>query len=311
MRNESIRAVEELALSDPNVVVVASDPGPDFMPELAARHPERLMLEGVCEQALIGMAAGLASEGFYPIIVMIAVFGTRRCYEQVLLDFGLHRFSGCVVGVGAGFSYSLLGPTHIAVDDLMLASAVPGSATLAPADAEEAVSLLRQARSFSGLSYMRLAATTAPLSSARDAIALGKGRLLAEPGAVLFISCGSATLAVEPAIMILKDSGVQAGAVHLHTIKPLDVDLILRHVKHASVVVCVEEHRKIGGLSSAILHALATAERPSMPARFASVGVDDGFPEGYGSYQEMMEHYGISGVSLARRTQDLLASINP
>jgi len=308
MRVESIRAIEELALSDPQVVVVASDPGAGFMSELAAKHPERLMLEGVCEQALVGTSAGLASEGFYPFIIMLAVFGTRRCYEQLLLDFGLHRYSGCMVGVGTGFNYSVLGPTHIAVDDLALLTSVPGAAVMAPSEPNEAVLLIRQARAFRGLSYLRLAASTESLQDPRGDINLGKGRVLGDAGPVLFISCGAATLVVEAARAMLKEGGIQAGSLHIHTLKPLDTDLVRRSVKAARVVVCVEEHRKIGGLSSAVLHALTSGDSSLVPARFASVGVDDGFPEGYGGYRDALERYGISAVSLAEKARTMLSS---
>lgn len=307
MRNECIRTIEELALSDPQVVVVASDPASDFMSELATKHPERLMTEGVCEQALVGMAAGLASEGFYPFIVTLAVFATRRCFEQLLLDFGLHQLSGCVVGTGGGLFYAPMGPTHLSVDDLLLFSAIPGSAVLTPGEPNEAIHLTKYARSFSGLSYMRLAGTTDSLRSARDEVVLGKGRLLAEPGSVLFISCGAATLAVESAVRLLRESGIQPGVIHLHTVKPLDVDLIRRSAAIANVVICVEEHRQIGGLASAVLHALTTAEPPVAPARFASIGLDDTFPFGYGTYEELMDHYGITGVKLAKRARALLS----
>ena len=308
MRAECMRTIEELALSDPHVVVVASDPGADFMSELAEKYPERLQIEGVCEQALVGMSAGLASEGYYPFIIMLAVFATRRCYEQLLLDFGLHGFSGCIVGVGGGFNYSMLGPTHIAVDDLMLTSAIPGSAVLAPAEPNEAVVLTRSARHFTGLSYMRVGGTTEALSNPRGEIVFGKGRVLEEPGSVLFISCGSATLSVEPAVSLLKKSGIDVGLLHLHTMKPLDVDSIRRCAQKARVVLCVEEHRQIGGLSSAVLHALMTADEPIAPARFASIGVDDGFPFGYGSYEDMMSHYGITATALVERAKTLASS---
>lgn len=309
MRNECIRAVEELALSDRRVVVVASDPASDFMRELAAKHPERLLIEGVCEQALIGMSAGLASEGFYPFVVMLAVFGTRRCYEQLLLDFGLHKLSGCVVGIGGGLYYAPLGPTHIAVDDLLLGSAIPGAAILTPGEPNEAIALTKQARAYPGLSYIRLAGTADSLPSRQgdnSAIELGKGRLLQEPGPVLFISCGAATLAVQPALTMLKEAGIQAGSVHIHTIKPLDVDLIRRSALGAKVIICVEEHRQIGGLGSAVLHTLATAEPPIFPGRFHSIGVDDAFASGYGSYEDLMEHYSITSTSLTERATQLL-----
>jgi transketolase len=303
-----MRAIEELALSDAKVVVVASDPGVGFMPELAQRYPERLMIEGVCEQGIVGMAAGMASAGHYPFIVMLAVFATRRCYEQLLLDFGLHGFSGCVVGAGGGFAYSLLGPTHIAVDDMLLVGAIPGSAVFAPAEPKEAIALTRSARSHSGLSYIRLAATTQSLAKPRGDVVVGKGRVLHEPGAVLFISCGAATLAVEAAIATLEQQGIAAGLLHLHTVKPLDVDLVRRCASSAKVVLCVEEHRQLGGLSSGVLQALATGDPPITLSRFDSVGVDDGFPFGYGSYEDMMKHYGIDGDALAQRAARLLAS---
>lgn len=307
MRNECIRTIEELALSDPQVVVVASDPASDFMLELAAKHPERLMTEGVCEQALVGMAAGMASEGFYPFIVTLAVFATRRCYEQLLLDFGMHEFSGCVVGTGGGLFYAPMGPTHLSVDDLLLFSAIPGSAVLTPGEPNEAVLLAKHARSFPGLSYMRLTGTTDPLPNLRGDIVWGKGRSLEEPGPVLFITCGAATFPVQSALTILRDSGIKAGAIHLPMVKPLDIELIRARAATAKVVICVEEHRQIGGLASAVLHALTTAEPPIAPARFASVGLDDTFPFGYGTYEEMLDHYGISGVKLAERAQALLS----
>lgn len=294
-------------MSDPKVVVVASDPASDFMTELASTHPDRLMTEGVCEQALIGMAAGLASEGYYPYIVTLAVFATRRCFEQLLLDFGLHQLSGCVVGTGGGLFYAPMGPTHLSVDDLLLFSSIPGAAVLTPAEPDEAIRLTRYARSFPGLSYMRLGGTTAALRNPRGEIVLGKGRLLEESGPVLFISCGATTLVVESAVQLLKDSGVQAGLLHLHTVKPLDIDLVRRSAQKAKVVICVEEHRQIGGLASATLHALTTAEPPVTPARFASVGLDDTFPFGYGTYEELMDHYGISGAKLAEKARTLLA----
>lgn len=308
MRNECIRAIEELALTDPRVVVVASDPASDFMSELAEKHPERLMIEGVCEQGLIGMAAGLASEGYYPYIVTLAVFATRRCYEQLLLDFGLHGLSGCVVGTGGGLFYAPMGPTHLSVDDLLLFSAIPGSAVLAPAEPPEAVRLTQQARTFPGLSYMRLGGTTESLvNTPAHEIILGKGRVLQQPGEVLFISCGATTLHVPAAIALLKEAGIHAGALHLHTVKPLDVELVRRSCMKAKAVLCVEEHRQIGGLASAVLHALTSAKPAVAPPRFVSIGLDDTFPVGHGTYEELLDHYGISAQKLAERARTALS----
>lgn len=310
MRAECIDTIEQLAMSDPQVVVVSSDPGPAFMPQLTAKHPERMMTEGVCEQALLGVCAGLASEGYYPYVVMIAVFGTRRCYEQLLLDFGLHQLPGCMVGVGGGFGYATMGPTHIAVDDMLLFSGIPNAAVLTPGEPDEAVLLTKHVREFPGLSYLRIANSTGSLVNPRGDIVWGKGRILGETGGpVLFVSCGAASIAVESAITILKDAGIRAGAIHLHTLKPLDVELIRSHAKSAKVLLCVEEHRQIGGLSSAVLHALATADSTAVPPRFASVGVDNTYPSGNGVYEDLMKRYGITGPALAERARGLLSSV--
>jgi transketolase len=201
-----------------------------------------------------------------------------------------------------------MGPTHLSVDDLLLFQAIPGSAVLAPAEPEEAVRLTQAARNFSGLSYLRLAGTTASLRNPRDEIVLGKGRVLEAAGEVLFISCGPSTLVVESAVAKLKELGIDAGLLHLHTVKPLDVERVRRCAMKAKAVLCVEEHRQIGGLASAVLHALTTAEPPIMPARFASIGLDDTFPEGHGTYEELMDHYGISAVKLVERAEALLAN---
>jgi transketolase len=168
--------------------------------------------------------------------------------------------------------------------------------------------LAKAARTFSGLSYLRLGGTTASLRNPRDEIALGKGRVLEAPGEVLFISCGASTLVLEPAIAKLKEQGVDAGLLHLHTVKPLDVELLRLCARKAKVILCVEEHRQIGGLASAVLHALSTTEPPIAPARFASIGLDDTFPEGHGTYEELMDHYGISAQKLAERARALLLS---
>ncbi len=308
MRPETFRAIEEVALSDPRVVVIASDPSPPFMPELAAKFPARLMIEGISEQALVGMAAGLASEGYYPYIVIIAAFATRRCYEQLLLDFGLHELSGCMVGLGGGFSYAPLGPTHIAVDDLLLTTAIPGSTVLTPGDPAEAASLVKQVRDRKGLSYFRVGSTTSALAGLDAVVDLGRARPSGSPADVLFVSCGSTSLVALRAIDILHEAGISASVLHIHTVKPLDVRLVLEQVTHSKVVLCLEEHRTHGGLATAVSELLTNALPPRQYPRLASVGVKDEFPGGYGTYGDLMKHYGLEPDGLVCRAKELLSA---
>jgi transketolase len=141
------------------------------------------------------------------------------------------------------------------------------------------------------------------LGAAGD-ITLGKGRTFGDPADVLFVSCGAATLAVQSALALLKRERIEASAIHFNTVKPLDSGVLRRYVSAAKAVICVEEHRKIGGLSSAVLHALTTAGTP-IPS-FVTVGVDDAYPTGNGTYREMISHYGISGEALAGRAREFL-----
>ena len=311
MRAETFRAIEEVALSDPRVVVIASDPSPPFMKELAAKFPDRLMIEGISEQALVGMAAGLASEGYYPYIIIIAAFATRRCYEQLLLDFGLHELSGCMVGLGGGFSYAPLGPTHIAVDDLLLTTAIPGSTVVTPGDPTEAGSLIKQVRDRKGLSYFRVGSTTSAMVGLDAAVELGRARSSGNPGDVLFLSCGSTSLAALTAVGLLREDGISASVLHVHTVKPLDRGLVLNHVTGAKVVLCLEEHRTHGGLATSIADLLTNARPPIQLPYMTSIGVRDEFPRGYGNYSDLMSHYGLEPDALVCRALELLTAKAP
>src|SRR5580693_31690 len=137
MRQTALDMVTELARRDARVVFIGSDLGAGAMDVFRAEMPDRFFMEGVSEQSIIGMAAGLAMEGFIPFVNTIATFLTRRCFEQVAVDLCLHNLPVRLIANGGGVVYAPLGPTHLAIEDMAILRTLPNMTVVAPSDAEE------------------------------------------------------------------------------------------------------------------------------------------------------------------------------
>src|SRR5712672_407660 len=165
MRPACINKVFELAKRDPRVAYIGSDLSPDLTERMKAEMPGRAFMEGVSEQHVVGMAAGLAMEGFIPYVHTIATFITRRCYEQVAVDLCLHNLPVRLIGNGGGLVYAPLGPTHEAIEDIAIMRALPRMTIVAPADAEEMRRLMPLTVDYPGPIYIRLAKGGDPVVS--------------------------------------------------------------------------------------------------------------------------------------------------
>ena len=132
MRKTSLDTVYEMARNDPRVVFIGSDLGAGTLDQFKEEMPERFFMEGVTEQNIIGMAAGLAMEGYIPYVNTIATFITRRCFEQVAVDLCLHNLPVRLIGNGGGLVYAPLGPTHLAVEDMAIMRSLPNMTVVAP-----------------------------------------------------------------------------------------------------------------------------------------------------------------------------------
>ncbi len=156
MRKTALNSVLKLAEKDERVLFIGSDLGAGTLDEFREKYPERFFMEGISEQNMIGMAAGLAMEGYIPYINTIASFLTRRCLEQIIIDLSLQNLPARLIGNGGGLVYAPLGPTHLAPDDLALMSAIPNMTVAAPSDAEEMRSFMEQSLEWPGPIYIRL-----------------------------------------------------------------------------------------------------------------------------------------------------------
>ena len=296
--------VYALAKKDPRIVFIGSDLGAGVLDQMKEELPNQFFMEGIAEQNLIGMAAGLAMEGYIPYVNTIATFITRRCYEQIAIDVCLHNLPVRLIGNGGGLVYAPLGPTHTAIEDIAIMRALPNMATVAPVDAEEMNRLMERTVEWEGPMYIRLAkGGDEVVSEQKNGFEIGKSILHRKPGQVLIVSTGVATQQALKASDILKVNGVECGVLHMHTIKPIHADRLVGLAQDTSLIVCVEEHVRSGGLGSATIECLVDAPELKLPD-ILRLGIPDVFPEKYGSQDELLDYFGLSGQRIAAVIQN-------
>lgn len=306
MRQAALKQVQQLALDHPQVLFLGSDLGAGTLKELRAERPEQFFMEGVCEANIIGMAAGLAMEGFVPYFNTIATFLTRRCLEQVAIDLCLHNLPVRLLGSGGGLVYAPLGPTHLAFDDIALLRTMPNMAIVAPSDADEMRRLVMASLDWPGPLYIRIAKGNDPVISRADLpFAIGRAISLREGGDVGLVSTGIMTGRALLAAEALAARGVSAGVLHMHTIKPLDEAALLGLARSVGSLVTIEEHARNGGLGTAVIETLSDAGM-AVPVR--RLGLADAFPEGYGSQDHLLERVGLSVPQITRSIAEFVGA---
>ena len=307
MRKTCLLSIYDLACQDDRVVFIGSDITRRDLEKLSAEFPDRFFLEGVYEGHIIGMAAGMALSGKMPYINTIATFLTRRCYEQIVIDLGMHRLPVRLIGSGGGAVYAPLGSTHLANEDIAIMRAVPNMTIVAPCDADEMKRFMPKTLSWDGPIYIRLAKGRDRIVSSDSApFEIGKAISMRQGSDALLVTTGITTqLGLDAAEKLSKENGIEAAVLHVHTLKPFDVDKLVECAWEVRAVVTVEEHTLVGGLGSAVAEALMEAGM-SGGFRFARLGFPDVFTDDFGSQNDIMNKYGISTENLVRKTRELL-----
>lgn len=306
MRKAVLECVYDLAKADERIFFIGSDLGEGTMAQFKRDMPGRFLMEGISEANVIGMAAGLALEGRIPYVNTIATFLTRRCFEHLAIDLCLHNVRVRLIGNGGGMVYAPLGPTHLAVEDMAILRALPNMTIVAPADAGEMCRLMPQTVEYPGPIYIRVAKGYDPIVTSADTpFQIGKGQLLREGRDALLVTTGITLKIAQAAAEALNSTGIAAGILHMPTIKPFDVPLLLDAAVKVRAVVSIEEHTIVGGLGSAVAEVLAEACFAS-PLRFRRIGIPDVFPDQYGSQDSLMAKYQITVAGVTRTVEDLL-----
>ena len=295
MRNKFSDVIYEIGSKDERICVLVADISPaGSMVNFREEFPERFVNCGVAEQAMIGIAAGMALKGMRPFCYTIATFSLYRPFEMVRDDLCYQNLPVTVIGMGAGIVYSTLGSTHHSMEDIAIASALPNMTVLAPCDPQE----MRHATEWcatqsQGPVYMRLGKAGEPdlTANALDPFEIGKIRYLRKGRDVAILSYGpTVSLAGQVADQLIA-AGKSVSVISCHTIKPLDHGGVVDVLKNHDHVAVVEEHVPHGGLSSRVKEL---AWENQAKCKLSTFTLKDEFIHCYGTHDELLAAHGIS-----------------
>lgn len=313
MRETCVKMIYELAKMDERVVFVGSDLSPGMLKDMKAQYPDRHYMEGVYEANIIGMAAGLAMDGYIPYVNTIATFITRRCYEQIAVDICMHKLPIRLIGNGGGVVYAPLGPTHLATEDISIMRALPNMTVVSVCDANEMVRFMKETIDWPHPIYIRLGKGYDEVVSQEGVpFKIGKAIKMHETHYashlnILLISTGVMTQRALKVAKQLEELSAHVTLLHCHTVKPLDEEAILEHAKQSQLVVTIEENTLIGGLGSAVTDLLIENLGTNIPL-IKRFGLPDRFPDKYGSQEQLLDYFGLSPEKLYANLAEVIGA---
>lgn len=299
-------ALAALGASHPEMIVLDADlSGSTMTKKFADQYPERFFNMGIAEANMTTVAAGLATCGKKVFTNTFAMFAAGRAFEQVRNSIAYPRLNVTVVGSHGGLSVGEDGATHQCCEDYALMRSIPGLVVLSPCDGPEMELAVRALLDYDGPAYMRLGRLA--VESVTDSIPgyqfqLGKGAVLRDGSDVTIIGVGMMVQMALKAAEALKAEGVSVRVVDMHTLKPLDEELVLRCAQETGAIVTTEEHNVIGGLGEAVASYLSGV----CPTPVVRHGVDDVFGRS-GKAELVLEHYGLSPEGIAAKVRQALA----
>lgn len=298
--------LQELAENDRDILAVTSDSrGSGKLVPFAKKYPKQIIEVGIAEQVLVGVAAGLASTGKKTFAVSPACFLAARSFEQIKNDVAYSDNPVKLIGISAGVSYGALGSTHHSLHDYAALRAINNLIIVAPADNFEAEQAIRQASQISKPFYLRFGKKPMPLlTEDKDNIfEFGKGRVVAKGKDLAIIATGETVYpALQAAKKLKSEHNIEATVVSMHTIKPLDYNLLQSLSNEVGAIITVEEHSVYGGLGEACASFLLENQ---FNKPFKIVGIPDEYTV-TGSQTEILNHYGISEEGLTKTALELI-----
>lgn len=304
MRNAYLSVLYNLAKDNRNILALVADNGAVVYDKFREDFSEQFINFGISEANMVSVAAGLASCGKIPFAYTISSFLTMRAFEQIRVDVCLQKMNVKLVGIGAGFVYSNLGPTHQATEDISLMRSLPNMTVLSPADPLEARYVTYAAAKFTGPVYIRLSTGGTPSVYKNEYdFKLGRAVTLREGKDVTIISSGGIIHEVLKAAVDLESENISVKVINIHTIKPIDNQAILKAAGETKAILVVEEHAIDGGLGSAVAEVILEGNIGSV--RFKRLGLNNVFPSGYGTYDEMKEVNFLSKKNISEEAKKL------
>ena len=297
-------ALAELGAQNPNIVVLDADlAGATKTGIFKKAFPERHIDCGIAEGNMMGVAAGLATCGKIPFASSFAMFAAGRAFEQVRNSIGYPHLNVKIGATHAGISVGEDGATHQCNEDIAIMRTIPGMTIICPADDVEARAAVKAAAEYVGPVYMRFGRLAVPVinDEADYKFEIGKGITLKEGKDVTIIATGLEVNESLEAAKLLEADGISAEVINIHTIKPLDKELVVASAKKTGKVVTVEEHSVIGGLGGAVAEALSE----EAPTKMLRIGMMDKFGQS-GPAKALIEYYGLDGKSIYEKVKAFL-----
>lgn len=290
-------ALLDLASEKDNLVVMSADLGiTSGLGRFMSAYPDRFFNLGIAEPNMVGVASGMAKEGACVFATTFSNFLAMRSYEQIRLNMGYMKHPVKLVGVASGFAMGMFGNTHYGIEDMALMRAVPNLVVLSPADDTEVVKTIYAAAEYDGPVYVRLTGgMNNPIVYTEDyPFEIGRAITLREGDDITIIATGTMVYNSCRAAELLEEKGVSCRVIDMHTIKPLDENVVQKAC-NAKLIVTVEEHSMIGGLGGAVAECLAGMNRHPPLLR---VGLPDIFMHA-GTYEHLIEKCGLCPPSIS------------
>ena len=298
------QAMLSIAEKYPKVIAATADLGASSgLDRFSKSYPDRFINLGIAEQNMVGVAAGIAREGFTVFASSFAPFITMRAAEQVRMNLGYMHNNVKLVGIGSGLSMGFLGNSHYGLEDIAIMRTVPGITIVCPSDGVEIIRTIEAACSFDGPMYIRLTGqpNNSVLYGLDSKFYLAKADILHEGKDIAVLSHGAILGNVVMAAKRLERDGISCAVINFHTIKPTDLRT-LKHVKdYFSQIIVIEEHSEIGGLGSVVseylsqFHTHPSLHRISLPDAFGPTG----------SYDFLISYYGLDADSLVAKIKSI------
>ena len=309
MRKALADTLLQLATDDEHVILLVGDLGFGVFDQFKEQFPDRYINVGIAEAALVDVAAGLATEGYRPVVYSIASFMTGRGFEQIRIAVNYQKLPVVIIGAGGGYSYASAGPTHHAAEDLGLMSMLPGMTVCAPGSPEEVSALLPQLIALDGPSYMRIGRYGEP-SYGGDEIRVGKARQLVTGDKVAILSTGDLVYNAIQAAVKLSNHDIYLEVYQMHTVKPLDEGLLsyLGNCDDLSNVIVLEEHSPVGGLYAAITSYYANVVHQFNLTR---LGPPDELVIGVHTREELHKKWGCGVDGIVKTVMNVCSSMGP
>jgi len=305
MRDSFVSSLTSLIEAREDVMLLTADLGFGIFNDIRERFPDHFINVGVAEQNMIGVASGLALDGWCVFAYSIGNFATLRCLEQIRNDAAYHEANVNIVASGGGFTYGALGMSHHATEDLSILRALPGVEVVAPCDAYESHHATLQLADRPGVGYLRIEKDI-PFNTedCADKFKIGKARTIREGSDLTIISSGGIMSEALAAADSLEETGMSVRVISMHTLAPLDVAAIEAAAENTSAIVTVEENTVSGGLGGAVAEVVAECK---FSCRFKRIGMQQTYSSIVGDQKYLRAHYGMDAARIHTQATDLMA----